>query len=140
MSDGAITLTRTAERVTVHIPMALRRSSGHRRIIAPDIVESAEETPSIKVPTKLAVAVAKAHQWQRWLDEGRYRDVNDLARALNLDWSYVHRLLRLTLLAPDIVDATIIYGREPEGLTLSKLRGSLPLAWVEQREMFGFHS
>lgn len=137
MSEGAITLTRTAERVTVHIPMTLRRSSGHRRIIAPEIIEPIEETASNKPPTKLAIAVAKAHQWQRWLDEGRYRDVNDLARALNLDWSYVHRLLRLTLLAPDIVDA-IIYGREPEGLTLSTLRGSLPLAWVEQREKLGF--
>lgn len=136
MSDSQITLTRTAERVTVHIPMTLRRSSGHRRIIAPEIVECVEETSSTQPPTKLAIAVAKAHQWQRWLDEGRYRDVNDLAHALNLDWSYVHRLLRLTLLAPDIVEA-IINGREPEGLTLSKLRGSLPLAWVEQRGWVG---
>lgn len=133
MSDGTITLTRTAERVTVHIPMTLRKSCGHRRIIAPEIIETVEETPSNKPPTKLAIAVAKAHQWQRWLDESRYRDVNELSNALNLDWSYVHRLLRLTLLAPDIVDA-IINGREPEGLTLSTLRGSLPLAWVKQRE------
>ncbi|MEI7832244.1 MAG: hypothetical protein WCJ56_03465 [bacterium] len=46
-------------------------------------------------------------------------------------------MLRLTLLAPDIVDA-IIYGREPERLTLNMLRGSLPLAWVEQREWIGY--
>jgi len=59
--------------------------------------------------------------------------VNGLARALRLDGSYVHRLLRLTLLAADIVEA-IINGREPEGVTLSMLRGLLPLAWVEQRE------
>ena len=62
MSEGAITLTRTAERVTVHIPMTLRRSSGHRRIIAPEIIEPLEETASNKPPTKLAIAVAKAHQ------------------------------------------------------------------------------
>jgi hypothetical protein len=137
MPDDTITLTRTADRVTVHIPMTLRCSSGHRRIIAPEIVESAiEEAPRQGPPTKLAIALAKAHQWKIWLDDGRYRDVNDLAHAMNLDWSYVHRLLRLTLLAPDIVEA-IVDGREPEGLTLNKLRGSLPLAWAEQREWMG---
>ncbi len=40
----------------------------------------------------------------RGREEGRFRDMNNLAHALNLDWSYVHRLLRLTLLAPDIVN------------------------------------
>jgi len=53
-----------------------------------------------------------------------------------LDWSDIYRLLRLTLLAPDIVDV-IIYGREPEGVMLNTLRGPLPLAWVELRESLG---
>ena len=52
-----------------------------------------------------------------------------------VDNSYVARLLRLTLLAPDIVEA-ILMGREPDGLTLEQLY-RLPVAWEEQRRELG---
>ena len=131
----------TPERVTVHIPMTLKRSCGRRRIIAPAIIEDetqgqGQAHPQIQ-PTPLALALAKAHRWQRWLDEGRYRDVNALAEALTLESSYVHRVLRLTLLAPDIIEA-ILDRREPDGLTLATVRGALPLVWEEQRALLGF--
>jgi len=136
MPENAITLSRTPDRVTVHIPLQLKTSSGRRRLIAPEIIER-DEPDRIQPPTPLAIAVAKAHRWQRWLDEGRYADVNGLARALKLESSYVHRLLRLTLLAPDIIEA-IIDGHEPNGLTVAALRGALPLVWHEQRRALEF--
>ena len=62
---------------------------------------------------------------------------NALAKNLGVDRSYVSRVLQLTLLAPDIVEAGLA-GREPSGLSLAKLTQSLPVLWDEQRELFGF--
>ena len=55
---------------------------------------------------------------------------------MRLDRSYVDRILRLTLLAPDIVDA-IVAGREPSGLSLARLNNRLPLHWEDQRKRLG---
>lgn len=61
----------------------------------------------------------------------------ELAKRLNADHSYVGRIPRLTLLAPDIIEA-ILARREPSGLSLAKLTQTLPILWDEQRELFGF--
>lgn len=58
--------------------------------------------------------------------------IEDLAQALGVDRSYAGRLLRLTSLAPDIVEA-ILRGDEPDGLSLRKLQKELPMCWREQR-------
>lgn len=65
--------------------------------------------------------------------------MTELAERLNVDRSYVSRILRLNLLAPDIVEA-ILAGREPSGLSLAKLTQTIPVLWHEQREMFEFTS
>jgi hypothetical protein len=54
-----------------------------------------------------------------------------------VDGSYVTRILKLTTLAPDIVEA-IINGEEPNGLSLARLTLSFPAEWSEQRTSFGF--
>lgn len=55
-----------------------------------------------------------------------------------MDGSYVSRILDLTLLAPDIIDA-ILDGKEPSGLSLAMLtKKQIPLVWEEQRQGFGF--
>ncbi|MEE9140465.1 MAG: hypothetical protein V3U18_06780, partial [Alphaproteobacteria bacterium] len=76
----------------------------------------------------LAIAVARAHRWQEFLDQGRFASITELASALGVDFAYAARLLQLTLLAPDIVEA-ILDGREPSGLSLEKLKRGLPVAW-----------
>jgi hypothetical protein len=55
---------------------------------------------------------------------------------LEVDGSYVNRILKLTTLAPDIVEA-IINGEEPDGLSLAKLTRTFPEDWREQRRFFG---
>jgi hypothetical protein len=50
---------------------------------------------------------------------------------------HVRRLLRFTYLAPDIVEA-IVEGRQPRFLTVNLLLQGIPLAWSDQRTMFGF--
>jgi hypothetical protein len=63
----------------------------------------------------------------------RYASVEDLTRAVGCDRTYVGRIMRLTSLAPDIVEA-ILRGDEPDGLSLEKLRRDLPVQWEEQRK------
>ena len=73
---------------------------------------------------------------QELIDSGRYASITELAEALDVDRSYVCRIMRLALLAPDIVEA-IVRGEEPSGLSLEKLTKKLPMLWDEQRQRFG---
>jgi len=69
-------------------------------------------------------------------ETGRYATLNELAASEKISSSYVSRLLRLTLLAPDIVEA-ILDGRQPEGMTLPALMEPIPVEWEEQRATLG---
>ena len=66
------------------------------------------------------------------LDAGQAGSIAELAQTYDVDRSYVSRILRLTSLAPDIVEA-ILRGDEPDGISLEKLRKNLPVSWQEQR-------
>lgn len=78
-------------------------------------------------------ALARAHRWQKLLDAGRYQTVRDLADAENINPSYVARVLRLTLLAPEIVEA-ILDGRQLAGLQLDNLLAPFSVDWELQRK------
>lgn len=79
----------------------------------------------------LVSALAKAFRWQEQLESGEYASLEELATANAVDRTYVGRILRLTSLAPEIVERTIS-GVEPEGISLAKLRRELPVLWHEQ--------
>ena len=68
------------------------------------------------------------------LEEGAYRSAAEIAEAEKIARSFVNRLLRLTLLTPEIVEA-ILDGRQGKGLQLAVLTGKLPSAWEEQRQL-----
>ncbi len=68
------------------------------------------------------------------IETGKAKSNSDLARKLKLDPSYVARVVRLTSLAPQIIEA-ILDDREPEGMSLNTLRQDLPVAWEEQRRV-----
>jgi hypothetical protein len=79
----------------------------------------------------LVKALARAWRWQRMLDEGVYASVSDIGDAENISKSYVSRILRLALLAPDIIEA-ILAGRTDQGIMLEQLERPLPAIWEEQ--------
>jgi hypothetical protein len=68
------------------------------------------------------------------LDEGVYGSVSDIGDAENISKSYVSRILRLALLAPDIIEA-ILTGRADQSLMLERLERLLPMRWEEQRTL-----
>ena len=80
----------------------------------------------------LIKAVARAFRWRGMLESGDFATINELAAAEKINPSYVSRMLRLTLLAPNMVEA-ILDGRQPEGVTLPGLLEGVPVGWGEQR-------
>ncbi len=70
------------------------------------------------------------------LEDGRYRSAGEIGEAENVTKSFVNRLIRLTLLAPDIQEA-ILDGRQPKGMQLEELTRVMPSEWGEQRRRMG---
>jgi hypothetical protein len=77
-------------------------------------------------------AIARAFRWQDLLENGTHATIAEIAAAEKINESYVGRVLRLALLAPDIVEA-IVDGRQPAGLQLEDLLSPFPIEWPEQR-------
>jgi hypothetical protein len=117
--------------ITVCIPMAWKRRGGRKVIIAPD-GGNAWAPAKPRPDEKLIRALARAHRWRRLLEEGKYRSAAEIAQTESITRSFVNRLLRLTLLAPDIQEA-ILDGRQPKGMELEELTRPAPSAWEEQR-------
>lgn len=128
----------TMTSVTVRVPLTIRRRGGRTMIISPDGVatDARSRTPADIEVTRgdpaLVKALARAFRWRRMLENGRHGSISELAAAENLDRGYLGRLLALTLLAPDIVEA-IMDGRQPTEMTLPVLMKALPAGWVEQQ-------
>jgi hypothetical protein len=114
--------------LVVHIPIRFQRRGGRKRLVAPDgsaIVPSSKPQPD----GTLVKALARAWRWQRLLDDGVRASVGEIGDTENISKSYVSRILRLALLAPDIIEA-ILGGRTDQSLMLER---PLPASWVEQR-------
>lgn len=124
------TLTLEGDCLVVQVPLRIKRRSGRKQIIAPAGSETTNATNQ-----SLALTVARAHRWQHLLESGRYPTIGELAREVGVDNSYLARMLRLTLLAPDIIES-ILDGTEPDGSSLNKLYQA-PVLWEEQRRALG---
>ena len=134
-----VTLERNDQSVSIRIPMKMKRRGCRKVIIVPDGLPNYPQSQESDYNMPLAAAVAKAHHWQEMFLSGKYSTATQLAEKLGFDRSYVTRMMRLALLAPDIVDA-IINGNEPDGLTFKKLTSKpVPLSWDEQRKKFRFN-
>jgi hypothetical protein len=122
--------------VTVMVPLTIRRRGGRKQIIGPDGAPvragGAEGVAAIRGEPALVKALARAFRWRRMLEAGDYGTIDELAAAEKINPSYLSRLLRLTLLAPEIIEA-ILDGRQPEGITLPGLMEPFPAEWEQQR-------
>ena len=88
--------------------------------------------PRPRIDSALVKALARAHRWQKLLESGECASITELAAAEKIDRSYLCRVLRLTLLAPEIVEA-IMDGRQPEEVTLPGLMKGFPVEWEQHR-------
>jgi len=119
--------------LTIRIPMRLQRRGGRKLIMRPEGV--AAPARKLSRDETLVKALVRAHRWRRRIESGQAHSITDLAEQEGVTDAYVCRLLPLTCLAPDIVEA-IVDGRQPRGLRLAEMLGNGPLAWEEQRQLW----
>ena len=122
-------MTGAAQMLTVRVPLAVRKRGGRKLVVTPG--GTMNRGPSA-ADTTLVKALARAFRWRRMMEAGRFGTIDELAAAEKINSSYVSRLLRLTLLAPAIVEA-ILDGRQPEGATLPALMEPFPMEWARQK-------
>ena len=106
--------------IAVTVPLMFRKRGGRKLVVTPD---GAPWAPRPRVDNAMVKALARAFRWRKMLDEGVHATLEDLARAKGVAPSYVSRILRLTLLAPEIVEA-ILDGRQPAGWPAQIVVGS----------------
>ena len=123
----------TATNITVRVPLAIRRRSGRKTIVTPMADGVAPITT--RADPALVKALARAFRYQRMLDEGRYASITEMAAAERIKRGYLGSLLRLTLLAPEIVSA-VLNGRHSPSVPLAALLEPFPACWRAQSELF----
>ena len=107
------------------LPLQFRRRGTQRVIVDDRYVHD----------VKLLEGVARAFYWQHLLDTGVMKSGSDIARAEGLHPSVPNELMRLTLLAPDIIEK-VMMGRQPRRMNLIWFRSnSLPVDWSAQRKI-----
>jgi len=121
--------------ITVRVPLSVRRRPGRKTIVTPD--GQAYAPTRVRSDPALVKALARAFRWQRMLDEGRYTSITEMARAERIERGYLGRVLRLALLAPDLVEA-VLNGTQGVDLSLPRLLDGVPLVWGEQRRVAAF--
>lgn len=115
------------ETVTLHVPFRVVKRGGRKEMQLP---EGAVQPR--RADNTLVKALARAFRWKRMLESGEYDTIAELAAREAIPSTYMARVLRLTLLAPDLVEA-ILDWRQPRTLTLPRLMKPFPVAWIEQR-------
>ena len=121
--------------LTTVIPIRLLRRGGRKWVLGANGAEAAGDAPQYEAP--MLTALSRAFHWQRLLDEGKVESGSEIARKEGLHPTTVNELLRLTRLAPSVVQA-ILAGKQPRTLSLIWLKNhDVPWSWDEQEVLFG---
>ena len=129
---GRPMLSKDGRTIMVRIPITLRRQGGRKQVVTPAGAMPWIPTPP-RIDNTLVKAMVRAHRWRDMLESGDYATVRDLAKAEAINESYLGRVLRLTLLAPKIIEA-ILEGKQPATLELDDLMQPFPIEWDKQVE------
>lgn len=119
--------------ITVRVPLKIRRRRGGKTVVTPVSEAGDNATIATRADPALVKALARAFRYQKLLDEGRYASISELAAAEGIERGYLGSLLRLTLLAPDLLQG-VLDGRQPDDITLLRLMKPFALEWSAQRE------
>lgn len=118
------------ETVTLHVPFRVVKRGGRKEMQMPEVATQPRRTDNT-----LVKALARAFRWKRLLESGEFAAIAELAEREGIAPSYMTRVLRLTLLPPDIVEA-ILDGKQGLEVTLARALEPFPMAWEEQRQRF----
>ena len=115
--------------LTVSLPLQFRRRGGRKQVVLAE-GQTAPVLGQARIDNTLVKAIARAHRWQRMLESGSYASIAELAVAERINPSYLARMVRLTLLAPEMVER-ILDGEAPQ-VTLGGALKAFPIAWSRQ--------
>ena len=118
------------ETVTLHVPFRIVKRAGRKEMQLPEGAMQPRRTDST-----LVKALARAFRWKRMLESGEFATIAELAEREGIAPSYMTRVMRLTLLAPDIVEA-ILEGKQGPEVTLARVLEPSPALWGEQRRRY----
>lgn len=113
--------------VTLHVPFSLVRRGGRKEMQLPDGASQSRRTDNT-----LVKALARAFRWKKMLESGGFATIAELAEREGIAVSYFTRVLRLTLLAPEIVES-ILDGRQAADITLARLMEPFSIDWQHQQ-------
>jgi hypothetical protein len=130
---SAVTWARDGRTLTIRVPFSMRMRGGRKLVITPD--GRPWSRSRALVDSSLIKALARAHRWKSLLETGEYASATELARSEKINMSYLSRVLRLTLLAPDIIEA-VLDGRPSGTLQLAAVLKPFPIEWEAQRKFF----
>jgi hypothetical protein len=120
-------------RLTLLVPIQFKRRAGRKQVTLPN-GKPGNPRPWDTAATALQLALARGHRWLAMLESGEAKSLREIAALEGVDNSYVSRMVNLTTLAPDIVDA-ILQNALPDHLTLFDLASDTPHCWEDQREL-----
>jgi hypothetical protein len=123
-------LTTANRTLVVRVALPPRGRGGRKFVVGPGGI--AWTGRRVVVDSAIVKALGRAHRWRAMLEGGEYGSLTELAKAEKISLSYLCRVLRLTLLAPDVTEA-FLDGRHTQ-LQLSDLLRPIPLIWTEQRQ------
>ena len=123
--------TAVPETVTIHVPFRVVKRGGRKEMQMPEGARQPQ-----RMDNTLVKALARAFRWKRMLELGEFATVAELAEQERIAPSYMTRVLRLTLIAPDIVEATLD-GKQGPAVTLARVLEPIPADWAEQRAHLG---
>jgi AraC-like DNA-binding protein len=129
---GHMVPDKDGQTVDIHVPMEFKTRGGRKEIFLPT---GAATTADVGPRSPLVVALARAYRWQRMIDSGEVPGMEAIAERRGVNRTYVARMLQLTSLAPQFIQA-VLAGTEPSGMSLTKLRDGVPVTWDEQRRLW----
>lgn len=120
--------------ISIEIPMTFKKRGGRKVIVMPD-GSHGHPIPTATIDNTMIKAIARAFRWQKLLENGTYSCIDDIAKAERICASFVGKVFRLSLLAPDIIEM-ILEGNQKVELTLKDLMVPFPMEWMRQRSIW----
>jgi hypothetical protein len=116
--------------VTLQVPFRVVKRGGRKEMQLPEGASQTRRTDST-----LVKALARAFRWKRMLESGEFASISELAEKENIGFTYMARLMRLSLLSPELVDSAMD-GCQPPKMTLANLMDPFPVDWKEQHRLW----
>lgn len=116
--------------ITIQVPFRVVKRGGRKEMRLPDGAAQPSRTDNT-----LVKALARAFRWKRMLESGEFTTIAELAEKEGIAFTYMARLMRLSLLSPELVDA-VMDGQQPANITLVNLMNPFPADWKEQHRLW----